>query len=389
MTESHTNAHRPINHRSYGPGELIACVPGALGFYPQESLVLIGLERSGPDPSAFALGPIVRADLGSGERLEYALRALELAGQDIHLAIIVTRIPNSRLALEAAYFLEHSGSERVPGIAACWHVSEIASGTPYTLLFDAAGASAANTNTIEPDAPPEYYTGTVPSVVGAPTMRGLLQNGLLPELNREEIALHFESASAADTRRCEALYEAAYAQGRELTEHRFTRPDALFDAAERGCEMLNPHRGGSAEQAGAFPAGTGAKPVTLADCFASDEDVQLLAALLSHSHLRDSLIVDIVENPETAARLLLSIARNFTGVIRANALSLWAIAAVESGLEPWAFAALRAAQDEVPGHSLSAIQRQLMAIGEWEGMLDTAVAGCRLLWEELEDNCAA
>lgn len=389
MTESHAHAHRPTNHSASGPGELIACIPGALGFYPQESLVLIGLEQHGPDPSAFALGPIVRADLGNQDQLEHAMRALEFADQDVHLAVIITRIPNSRLALEAAYFLEHSGTEGVPGIAACWHVSEVASGTPYTLLFDAAGATA-TTATAAPgsplaDAPAKYFSGAVPSVVGAPTMRGLLENGLLPELNREEIALHFESSSGAETRRCEALYEAAYTQGRLLIEQRFTRPEALLAAVERGCEMLNPGRGHEAE----FPAGSATKPLMLDDCFASDEDVQLLAALLSQSHLRDSLIIDIVESPGAAAQRLLCIARNFTGMIRANALSLWAIAAVESGLEPWGFAALRAAQEELPGHSLSAVQRQLMAIGEWEGMLDTAVAGCRLLWEEIEDNCVA
>ena len=220
-------------------------------------------------------------------------------------------------------------------------------------------------------------------------MRGLLENGLLPELNREEISLHFESNSAAETRRCEALYEAAYIQGRLLIEQRFTRPEQLLAAVERGCEMLNPGRTKAHVKGVEFPAGSATKPRTLDECFASDEEVQLLAALLSQSHLRDSLIIDIVENPGAAAQRLLCIARNFTGMIRANALSLWAIAAVESGLEPWGFAALRAAQDEVPGHSLSAVQRQLMAIGEWEGMLDTAVAGCRLLWEEIEDNCAA
>lgn len=396
MTESHTNANRPTNSTTHGPGELIACIPGALGFYPQESLVLVGMEADGPDSTTYTLGPIVRADLGNEEQLYHAMRALELADQDVHLAIIITRIPNSRLALEAAYFLEHTGKDSSPGIAACWHVSEVASGTPYTLLFDASGATVtqATSGTLDPhspvaSAPAEYFSGTVPSVVGAPTMRGLIEHGMLPELHREELALHFESDVREETRRCEQLYDAAYALGRRLTRHRFTHPELLLESIERGCTLLNPNRSESAPRRADFPAGTGAKHILLDDCFADDEEIQLLAALLSRSHLRDSLIVDIVESPETSANLLLLIARNFTGLIRANALSLWALAAVECNLEPWAFAALRAAQDELPTHSLSAIQRQLMAIGQWEGMLDTAIEGCRLLWEELEDNLAA
>lgn len=389
------NDHRP-NNPPYGPAELIACIPGALGFYPQESLVLIGLSHAGEDATSYTVGPIVRADLASEEQIAFGLRALFDAHQDLHLAVIITRIPNSDLAMETAYFLQSLDTQLdLPPLAACWHVSEIAAGTPYTLLFDATSPQLFPAHHERTAAPASYFSGTVPSIVHAPTMRGLLDNGMLPELRREDMHLFFESDNSGDLRRCRALYDAAYHSGRRLIQQLAPHPagagegcgdrwDAI-NLIEDGCVTLIHGGAGNPE----FPAGTSRRPLQLSDCFRDDEEIVLLASLLSRSKLRDCLVEDVLEHSATAAQALLLIARNFTGVIRANALSLWALAAAASDLEPWAFAALRAAQDEVPGHSLSAVQRQLMAIGEWQGMVSTALAGCRESWDDLLREQAA
>jgi len=71
-------------------------------------------------------------------------------------------------------------------------------------------------------------------------------------------------------------------------------------------------------------------------------------------------------------------------VIRANALSLWAIAAVQLKLASWASVALMCAQEEVPGHSLSEVLLELLRLGEHTSLLRSAELGCAAMWEELE-----
>ena len=82
---------------------------------------------------------------------------------------------------------------------------------------------------------------------------------------------------------------------------------------------------------------------------------------------------------------MLTIARAYSGAIRANALSIWAVIAVKLKLSNWATAALESAEDALPNHSLSYILKQLLRAGQHENMLETAALGCDEMWEELAD----
>ena len=105
--------------------------------------------------------------------------------------------------------------------------------------------------------------------------------------------------------------------------------------------------------------------------------------MLSQPLLRDCLFQAAIRHPKSAATVLLTIARSFDGDIRANALSLWSVIAVRLRLPSWAQAAVDAAQEEMPAHSLSDLLHQLLRMGAHEKILDSALAGCEEVWDDL------
>ena len=112
--------------------------------------------------------------------------------------------------------------------------------------------------------------------------------------------------------------------------------------------------------------------------FTDEPELRALLVSLNRAPLRDCLIGQAIDHPETAATALITVARNFRGVIRANALSLWALVAISRGLSSWASTALTCAQEEMPQHSMSAICLQVMATGQQQQLVTTILDGCEV-----------
>ncbi len=70
------------------PGELIANIPGLLGFYPEESLVVQGFYAK-PDGSV-EIGPTVRVDLSAELPCTEIDRYLENAQCSFHVGFVIT-----------------------------------------------------------------------------------------------------------------------------------------------------------------------------------------------------------------------------------------------------------------------------------------------------------
>lgn len=356
-----------------GPHDIIASIPGILGYYPQESAIVVSLldDASG----AILLGPVVRTDLAHVDSLTGVLEQIPTEGVRAHLGLVVSRIPNSELvrdAVDALYAV--ADAEDRPLIDACWHVSEIATGTPYTMVF---GPAPSELGCCELN--PEWITGTVSSVMAQATMEPLLAQGALPELERDDTRAYFDLATDPDWPQTRAAMAMAHRRGQEMLEGACAHAGACLDAAradlERAADLLR--------KAASRPFLESAGQAGLSDLFASRDDVELVAAVLSHSRLRDCLLRPALENPAGAGALLVAVARNFEGAIRANALSIWAIVAVQLQLTAWAGVAVECAQEELPGHSLSHILGQLLRNGQYEGMIATALRGCDDMWEEI------
>ena len=69
-------------------GAILAEIPGALGFYPTESLVIIGLNI---EEDAVGIEPIVRADLDAERLKASAARLLHTLQTDTYIALVITR----------------------------------------------------------------------------------------------------------------------------------------------------------------------------------------------------------------------------------------------------------------------------------------------------------
>ena len=351
-----------------GPSDLVASLPGVLGFYPQESLIILGLTEA-EAPNCVTLGPVMRADLTHAAQLCDALHRMPVDDCVAFYAVIVSRIPDSELvkaAVASLYDATHDCG--CPMISACWHVSEIASGTPYNIVFGPGPSPL----TGEPLGA-HWVSGTVSSVIASPAMKNLLDNGALPQLSREDTYRYFDplpSGDEAEEDNRDALAKLATRRGSELLE-RLSRGDrAAHTAAAEACLVLH-----SPPPRPLISPWEELSAAELEKLLGEEDDRLTLATMLSRSALRDRLIGEALETPLTAAHAVLCAAKLFPGTIRANALSVWAIIALDRGLTSWAVAALCTAQDELPGHSLSELVLCLVRAGQQDKLLQAVRAG--------------
>src|SRR5699024_12624325 len=71
------------------PGDLIANIPGILGFYPTESVVLTVMFREG-ESTRHTLGPVVRFNIEGLDLLPDVGRAIESTDADLIFCFIIT-----------------------------------------------------------------------------------------------------------------------------------------------------------------------------------------------------------------------------------------------------------------------------------------------------------
>lgn len=358
-----------------GPADFIASVPGILGFYPQESAIVVCLLQDTNNGAAY-LGPVLRVDLAHTSSMTEMLKDTITDNVLSSLAIVVSRVPNSPLVRDATQELFSAvNAQGRKAIHACWHVSEIAAGTPYCLMFGPAAADL-----FDAGLSGDWLTGTVASVVAQPTMAPLLAQGALPELDRDDTRTFFDSEANNRSAAGSAFAARAHLRGRKLAQMVNTNPRAVKRELEHACKALT-----RARPMRFLETDTKARMV---EVFANVEDAEIVASMLTQLQLRDCLFATALAHPHSAGAALLALARESEGAIRANALSLWAVVAVKQQLSSWASAALSCAQDEVPDHSLSRMLAGLLRFGEHESVVRSTELGCARMWEELNQAVA-
>lgn len=355
------------------PSTIIATIPGTLGYYPQESIIVIGIVPDMEFGGELVLGPMLRADLVHAGQLADFLTTAPVEQCVAFLGVMVTRMPHSESANEAVRTLEDLTRPcGEPMVDVLWHVSEIAQGTPYEMVF---GPDPDDMDRQWPDL--KWGRGTVASVVSSPAMRAWRDNGILPALNRSDT---FEYFQADD-------YPAGVTVGGEHVDVAALTRDARrrADGLRRKIEGGSSEPGAVVRQAMRALTQAPAQPLIGLDerygldrVFSDYGQLRALVTVLTRSVLRDCVIGTAVRHPEEAATALLAVARAFDGVVRANALSLWGIVAISRGLSSWASAALAIAQEELPRHSMSAICLEILAAGEQQHLVTTILQGCEM-----------
>lgn len=346
---AHTDNTPPITT----PGHLLANIPGLLGFYPTESVIFMAIDTT---PRGSAMGPIARVDIADAQEAlpDIAATLSDKACEGI-FAFLVSHRPLEELAEISCWLYNLDRVRDGIDVDAAWYVKEIACGEHYAMLH-----GTVNTDGSGPMK--KWVEGAVPALTDAPTMRSCVDHNVVPELSREE----FFST--------------------------FARGNTHFDALE--AEALGRQARDCATRLRArVAAATGIKRKELIDSFLDDvrwtlatvatveevaHDVDMLQACavwMSTTWTRDLVVGVCTDAGEEAASLLLATARTFDGEIRANALTLFALAQLNRDWEIYAGPALQTVAEEFPSHRLGSLLCRAYRYGLHDKMRDTIRSG--------------
>lgn len=333
------------------PGHLLSNIPGALGFYPTESVVFMGFEATEHGSStSLQLGPTMRINIDDMpevmEEVAQTLRAIDL---DVILAFVISQRPEPLLAGVAESLFEADQSHGLD-IDSCWLASEIHTGASYEMMF------GPDYRTLRSDGA-AWMEGTIPEITASVTLQDHWRTGTLPEISRAVAVDSFSSRnSRLATAELDAMTRVAMDCGARL---RAGKPLAYG---------LSTYR---AEDVPEDIAAVLDEVIDVNECLGNPELLQVSAVWMSCSFLRDIAILEFLDNPEPAAELLLATARSFDGLIRANALALYAAVLISIGQHSRAGLVLTEAVRECSGHRLAELLLQAHRRGIVEDMIET------------------
>jgi hypothetical protein len=343
-----TTPQKPIRT----PGDILANIPGILGFFPAESIVLISIE---PTPKGRTMGPVARVDLSDvPAALAEIMSAFHCGNPEVVLGFIISQREEVELweMIEALYHFE---DDKGTGIDACWLVEEIATSTAYDLVF---GFSTGNGK-----GPMKAWTeGTIPAISTSSSMRACVENGTLPELSRDELVQQF------------APHNPNFGQEEIVSMQRCAEELSRKMRVGHGYGTTDPTR--VVQHLIADVQYVLSEVETLEETLDNEELLCVGAMWMSTTWMRDLVIRDLVESPHAAGTLLLATARTFGGTIRYNALALYAATQVAQRFGLYAGPALTVAIDEAPGHNLSQLIARAYRSGMGERLITSLSRGC-------------
>ncbi len=347
------------------PGQLLANIPGILGFYPSESIVLACMMQE-DDATTLTLGPVIRLDVGDTRLLPDVGQAVDSFNPTRIFAFLITKeLPPNALDDTLEQLLA-TAEQGIVNITGCWYTKEVISSEPYMLCFGPEPeALAADDHGIS-----EWEFGRIAPISSAAATKRMLQEGQLPELNRHEAYALFEQnnphVSASKRKKLEK-------DARTLAEdiqHQINADDSGYyyltslDVLTRALEFV---------KANYIDSSSGAENF---DGLLGEVDIlQTVATYMAGSFLRDAVLHLCVDFPREATLLLRAAACTFTGEFRSNALCLYALSVIAMGLSMKASPALEAAIEATPRHNLSNLLREGLFNGETTKLIDACLRG--------------
>ncbi|MBG9303923.1 DUF4192 domain-containing protein [Corynebacterium diphtheriae bv. mitis] len=165
-------------------GEILANIPGILGFYPQNSLVIAFFERNDDTPGLH-LGPLARLDLDDAVEtlVNNQQQFTALSDRDNADAIIAYAVSSDPSAADDLAEFLLSEDSPLPTVLAIVQVPEITSGTGWWTVYQQLSLSAPR-------------SGVVSEVArSAALQQMILDTGQLPALTREELEERLNSTA--------------------------------------------------------------------------------------------------------------------------------------------------------------------------------------------------
>lgn len=324
------------------PGQLIANLPAVFGFYPNESVVFATFHFA--EGTAFRLGPVLRVDVGDlGALAELERRPGAFFDCDLVFCVVVSAKvvtdPWRRAGLRDSLGLIEAAVDASPAVlAGVWGCEEILTGAPFVAL----GRSAARLT-------PGWEEGVIASVAGSVAMAPWAAAGRLPEISRSDT---FERFSHHNPHFGPGELRALQDWARKL------RPGDDPDTVEAL---------GAKIREGAL--------LSVDDYRRDAELLRLCAVVLGDVRLRDAVVGDLLGSPAVGAEVMLAAATSLDGEVRANALSLYALAVIAQGFAMDAPPALITALEESPRHSLSLLLLDAVHTGMFDPLLRCVAQG--------------
>lgn len=328
------------------PGQLLAEVPGLLGFYPDASVLVMAFNHD--SGKHYTLGATARMDLADAVRRETVAEvvgALTQQGPDLIFVFIVD--PEAAVGSRRRVVRSMVQEARTSGahLAGVWTTRRIVTDEPYELCWCPGGAGA------QKDPMGCWRQGTIAPIVRSHTMDEMAAQGCLPELDRQD-ALEFFGYrdDLMDRDACARAQQQWTRDSVELTL-RLCTPDGDLDYADVAALARDVF--GTAGQ---------------------EEDLDLLAqasALLDAPLARDITIYAALQNPQQCVDTVLWAARHLEGNAKANALATWVVLNLRLGRMRRISLALAAGYLACPEHRLITLLWQAYSHGFVDAMLDT------------------
>lgn len=358
---------------SFHLARIIANVPGVLGFYPDESVVLIALDRA---QGRTSLGPIARIDAHRTQDLAAAVSFIEASGFPVFIAVLVSAQlevekacdgpggtgavrPNPRCEAVLSS-LEDACCSAATTCLGAWGCDEIYSGAPYVLLKEFGERGPEFSGGL-------WESGRVEDIVSSESARHLLQHGLLPELTREDTFNRFASQQPCLNNK--SLVSAAADVESELKGGGVPAFESLRNCFDERIAAVAPFL----TRGQALPQG----------------EIEYFALFCSSILLRDCIADRCFDaSPEDAramSAVWLHVARHTPTHVRSQALTLLALAELSVGNNAVATPAVNLAIAEDPSNTFAPLVREVLL----RNCADAAEKACRRATDSLRKRFAA
>ncbi|ANE04200.1 DUF4192 domain-containing protein [Corynebacterium crudilactis] len=347
------------------PGELLANIPGILGFYPSESIVLACMLFE-DDTTTLTLGPVIRLDVDDLRLLPDVAQAVESFDPSRIFAFVISQKLRPEVLDDTIDQLLEAAEQGIINLTGCWFTREIISGEPYMLCF------GPEPHALEHDdhGISEWEFGRISPIIAAVATQKMLEEGHLPELNRDEaFAMFNRNNSYVPVTKLKKLEKEAQRLAEDI-EHKINTDDSghyFLTVLEVFTHAL--------EKTKKLCGGVHSSAENIEVLLKEPDLLQTVATYLSGSFLRDAILHLCVDFPREAALLLRAAACTFNGEIRSNALSLYALSAISMGLSMKAMPALEASIATTPRHNLSHLLREGLFNGQTTRLIDACLRG--------------
>lgn len=309
------------------PGEVFANIPGVLGFYPEDSIVLITFDPS-TSSDHWVHGVTARVDIDAVHEL---FGATDFIGEDTPVFALIVSDDPVKISHGIAGVAALDGEDALGMLLGCWWTRRVFTGEPFQRVTglghyaDAAADECDEGGSISP-------VRTARATIDSPHPPAATRDAAFAQFEHDTTVLGAETAA-------------------DLTRQAQRRASELDDSAS--------HAGFSVEFSDFLADLNPARDTT--DTLMRDQVAMLMGlTAVGDLRVRDFTMADLLDAPLAGMGLMQAVARTTTdSEVRCHALCMYALAAWKSGADVQGDRALEVSFGEAHRHTLTNMLRSL------------------------------